>query len=238
MKTFYRKLLYGVLGTVVGVLILYYFGIAKHLSLANIKTWAGSLQAQVQEHYISSVFTFIVICTTLIAFTLPITGPMGIVAGFVFGFLPGVTYSMISILVGTTISFLVIRHALSHIVRSQYREKLDEFNYRIRKYGYTYLISLQLLTVVPYFVINTLAALAGVSLRMFLLTTIIGSLPIMIIYTLAGQELYHLQSWRDIVSFHMLSLLILLAVLAMLPMVVRKFFPKREDDQDPNIWLD
>jgi uncharacterized membrane protein YdjX (TVP38/TMEM64 family) len=202
------------------------------------------MRHNVEENYFSVVMTFMVVSTTLVALTLPITGPIGIAGGFIFGLLPGLFYGMLSILAGTTISFLVIRHALSHIVKERYRDKLDEFSDRVHKYGYSYLISLQLLTVVPFFVINTLAALAGVSLQKFLLTTMLGSLPIMIIYTFAGRELYMIQSWRDIISVHMLALLVLLAAIAMMPMIVRKikaagWFSKDPEDDDENIspWI-
>ncbi len=245
MKTFYRKMM--MVGAIAfgAFLLLYYFGIAKHISMENIKAIAGVMQYQVQEHYFATVLMFVAISITIIALTLPMTGPIGMMAGFIFGFLPGFLYSMIAIFFGTLISFLVIRHALSHIVKEQYQEKLDEFTDRVHKYGYSYLISLQLLTVVPFFVINTLAALAGVSLATFLITTMIGSVPIMLIYTFAGRELYMIQSWKDIVSIHMLAILLLLAAIAMMPMLVRKikahgfFKPKDPMDDDDNIspWL-
>lgn len=246
MKTFYRKMI--ILGAIlfVGFLLFYYFGIASHLSIENIKSMSLGMRHQVQENYLQTAFIFIVINTILIALTLPVTGPMGIMGGFIFGLWLGLLYCMIAILLGTLISFLVIRYALSHIVRAQYQEKLDQFTDRVHKYGYSYLISLQLLTVVPFFLINTMAALAGVSLTTFLLTTLIGATPVMFIYTFAGKELCMIQSWKDILSIHMLAILMVLAVIAMLPMIVRKmrsysFFKQKrptDDDETANPWLD
>ena len=246
MKTVYRKLT--IFGAILfgAFLLLYYFGISHYLSLENIKAMAGSMQQQVYQHYYSTVLMFILVSATLIALTLPVTGPIGIMAGFIFGLFPGFAYCMVSIFIGTLISFLVIRYALSHIVREQYQEKLDQFTDRVHKYGYSYLISLQLLTVVPFFVINTLAALAGVSLSTFLVTTLIGSIPVMLIYTFAGRELYMIQSWKDILSLHMVAILLVLAALAMMPMIVRKirsygFFKSKnpmDDDQNISPWLD
>lgn len=246
MKTFYRKMM--ILGAIafVGFLLFYYFGVARHLSIENIKSMSVGMQQQVQEHYLKTALIFIVINTILIALTLPVTGPMGIMGGFIFGLWLGLLYCMIAILIGTLISFLVIRYALSHIVRAQYQEKLDQFTDRVHKYGYSYLISLQLLTVVPFFVINTMAALAGVSLPTFLLTTLVGATPVMFIYTFAGRELCMIQSWKDILSVHMLAILMVLAAIAMMPMIVRKirslsFFKRKsptDDDETANPWLD
>jgi uncharacterized membrane protein YdjX (TVP38/TMEM64 family) len=246
MKTFYRKMMIAGAFLFIAFLLLYYFGIARNLSIENIKAMAVGMQQQVQEHYLKTALIFISISTVLIALTLPVTGPMGIVGGFIFGLWLGLLYCMIAILIGTLISFLVIRYALSHIVRSQYQEKLDEFTDRVHKYGYSYLISLQLLTVVPFFVINTLAALAGVNLSTFLATTMIGATPVMFIYTFAGRELCMIQSWKDILSIHTVLLLGVLSIIAMMPMIVRKlrslrfFKPKDPMDDDSNIspWLD
>ena len=222
MNKFYKKMMVGLLILIVCVVLLYYFGLARYFSLENIKMQASYLKQNVQENYVGSVFIFLALFTALIGFTLPVTGPMGIIAGFLFGFLPGVIYSMIAAMIGTTVSYIVVRRAMNHIMRQKHQDQLDSFNDRIRKYGYSYLISLQLLTVVPYFVINTLAALADVPIWAFMWTTFIGSLPVIAIYTFAGKELYMIQKWSDILSIHMLALLLVLALLSLLPMLVKK----------------
>ncbi len=222
MKSLYRKLLIGGLIFLGSVIFLYYVGIAQYMSLENIKAQSAYLQMQVEKNYFWSVLAFLLFFTSLIGFTLPVTGPMGVMGGFLYGLWPSVLYCMFSVMVGTTISFLVVRHALSHVIRDQYKDQLATFSERVHQYGYGYLISLQLLTVVPYFVINTLAALAGVSLETFMWTTAAGSLPIIFIYSFAGKELYMIQSWKDILSIHMLALLLVLAALALLPMLMKK----------------
>ena len=222
MNTAYKKFIKIGIIVVGDIVLFYYIGIAKYLSIANIKAQSSSLQQQLHENYFGTVIAFLALWSTLIAFTLPVTGPMGIIGGFLFGLWPSTLYCMICITIGTTLSFLVIRHALSQIVRSQYKAQLENFNDRVRQYGYGYLITLQLLTVVPYFVINTLAALANVPLPTFMWTTALGSLPVIMIYSFAGRELAHITSWGDILSVHMLALLVMLAALAMLPMIVRK----------------
>jgi uncharacterized membrane protein YdjX (TVP38/TMEM64 family) len=229
MKKLGNKFVIAVLILFGGALLLYYVGFAQYFSLENIKTHALYFKGIVERHYIGAVLGFLVISTTLIACTLPVTGPVAVTAGYLFGLWMGVLYSMIAGLVGTAISFAVVRRAMSHITQHQYKTKLESFKKQFHAYGYTYLISLQLLTVVPYFVINTLAALAGVPFITFMWTTAVGSLPIVIIYAFAGRQLYMIQSWKDIVSLNMLLLLILLALLALLPMIVKKIRGSSKD---------
>ncbi len=222
MKWLGKKLGISLLLIVGLILILYYIGFAKYFSLENIKIHALHVQQLVVQHYVSSVIVFILISTLLIALTLPVTGPVAVSAGFLFGLVPAIFYTMIAAMVGTAISFLIVRYAMSHLTKNQYNAQLTSFKQQLHAYGYTYLITLQLLTVVPYFIINTLAALAGISFMTFMWTTAIGSLPIIIIYAFAGRQLYMIQSWRDILSLNMLLLLLMLALLALLPMIVKK----------------
>jgi len=237
MKTFHKKLIIGFLVLIVLVFVFYYVGLSHYFSLASIKTNATFFKSKVVENYLHAVIAFIGISTALIAFTLPITAPMGVVGGFLFGMWPAVLYCMIAVIVGTAISFLVVRYVLSHMMKHRYGKRLESFNKRIKTYGYTYLITLQLLTVVPYFVINTLAALAGVSFLTFMCTTAVGSFPILVIYAFAGKQLYMIHSWRDILSKEMLLLLLLLAGLALLPLVMRKWrSSNNQDSSDENTF--
>lgn len=222
MKKLGNKFFIALIIGIVLILFLYYVGFAHYFSLESIKAHAVYLQNLVALHYVRSVIIFIAISTLLISCTLPVTAPVAVCAGFLFGLAPAVLYSMVAVLIGTSISFLLVRYAMSHIMRNHYNAQLVAFKQQLHAYGYTYLISLQLLTVVPYFVINTLAALAGIPFSTFMWTTVLGSLPIIIIYAFAGRELYMLESWRDILSLKMLLLLLLLAFLAFLPIIIKK----------------
>lgn len=234
MNRFHKKLIIGLVLLIIIVFVLYYFGLSRYLSLTNIKANAVFLKSKVTENYFRAVLSFIGISTALIAFTLPITAPMGVIGGFLFGIWAAVLYCIIAIIVGAAISFLVMRYALYHFMQHRYGKRLASFNTRMKTYGYAYLITLQLLTIVPYFIINTLAALAGVPFATFLATTVIGSLPVLVIYAFAGRQLYKIHAWRDILSKEMLLLLVLLAGVALLPLIVRKWRSRyrQEDDED------
>ncbi len=217
-----KKLGIVVVAGAIVLLLLYYVGFAHYFSLENIKMHAAYVEELVHHHYYISVLIFIGISTMLIACTLPVTAPIAVSAGFLFGLAPAVLYAMVAALVGTAISFLVVRYAMSHIMLNHYNAQLVAFKQRLHAYGYSYLITLQLLTVVPYFIINTLAALAGVSFATFMMTTVIGSLPIVIIYAFAGRQLYMIHSWQDILTLKMFLLLLMLALLALLPLIIKK----------------
>lgn len=222
MKSVY-KIGISIILIIAAIAVVYYLGLAHYLSLESIKTNAAYLKEQTALHAIWAVIIFTGVSAGLIALTLPITGPMAVVAGFLFNFWLAILYSMIAVMIGTAISFLIVRFAMGQVMRNSYGDQLGSFKEKLQSYGYSYLITLQLLTVVPYFIINTLAALAEVPFHIFMWTTFIGSLPVIAIYAFAGRQLYMIRSWQDILSFNMLALLLMLALLAMLPMIVRRF---------------
>lgn len=228
MNIFRNKIILFILLAVIVIFVIYYFGFSEKVTPENLRTHTSYLKEIVQERYISAVFIFIASSMALMLLMLPLTGPIAVCGGFLFGFWAGVLYTIVGVILGLALSFLVVRYVCAHLLRGKYSERLISFNNRMKQDGYMYLISLQLLAVVPYFIINTLAALAGVPLHTFLWTTIVGSLPIVMIYALAGRQLYAIQKWSDILSVPMLVVLLGLAFIAILPMILRRF--KKVDD--------
>jgi uncharacterized membrane protein YdjX (TVP38/TMEM64 family) len=146
---------------------------------------------------------------------------MTILGGYLFGIVHGVLYAVFGASAGATIYFLLVRYVFAHTLRESFALQLSIFHEKMNRYGASYLISLQLLTIIPYFVINTLAALADVPLVTFIWTTVLGGLPLHVIYAVAGRELGSLTSIRDILKPSIIVLLLVMACMALLPMIIR-----------------
>lgn len=224
----YKNFLVGIAVFFCVVLGMYCISNSTYFSLENIQKKAAILQEYARTEYVWSVIIFLSVGIVLVALTLPVTGPLGVIAGFLFNIFLAVAYTMASVVTGAMISFLAIRYVMRHMISDRYKEQLCSFKNKFHTYGYTYLITLQLLTVVPYFIINTLAALADVSFFTFVWTTAVGTLPVVVIYAIAGRQLYMIKSWHDIMSVNMLLLLLMLALLALLPMIVKKLWGRTE----------
>jgi uncharacterized membrane protein YdjX (TVP38/TMEM64 family) len=157
-----------------------------------------------------------------IALAIPGLPLLTMLGGFLFGFMYGALYAIISATVGSSLSFLVIRYLLSSLIRGKYAQRLETFNEKIASYGIaSYLLTLQCIGLIPYFVINTLAALAHVPFITFVWTTFVGSLPIIGIYSFAGRKLYVIESIKEIFSPSMIGLLVLFSVMASIPLLLR-----------------
>jgi uncharacterized membrane protein YdjX (TVP38/TMEM64 family) len=220
-----------VLSAIVAVIvaIAWYFGLYKYFSLAALRDNRVYLEEGVKRNYVQAVIIFMTVCTGIIAMGMPGVPPLTMIGGFLFGFVPSALYVCIAATIGTTISFLSIRYVLGNVIRGKYAQKLEKFNEKIASHGAaSYLLTLQLMGVIPYFIINILAALANVSTVTFMWTTFFGSLPILFIYSFAGRQLYMVESASDIFSPSIIALLIVLVPISMLPLFLK--FSRRITD--------
>lgn len=214
---------------VVVAIVAWYMGLHTYFSLASLQENRVYLEEAVKSNYIRSVGIFMAVCIAVISLGMPGVPPLTMIGGFLFGFLPCTIYVSISATIGATLSFLLIRYVLGNVVRGKYAQKLERFNEKIASHGAaSYLLTMQLMGVIPYFIINVLAALTNVPTITFVWTTFIGSLPILFIYAFAGRQLYMVESVNDIFSPSIIALLIVLVLVSMMPLLLR--FSRRVTD--------
>ncbi len=219
-----QKSLYIIIFFLIIVLFfVWYNGYHKHLSLTFFQENRDYLENAVAAHYGKSVLMYICVYAGIISLAIPGAPLLTMLGGFLFGFIPGGLYALCGAIIGTSISFLIIRHILVNIIRGKYAQKLEQFNEKLKSQGVaSYLLTMHLVGLVPYFVINSLAALANVPFFTFFWTTCVGSIPILFIYAFAGRQLYLVESIYDIFSSTIIGLLLVLIIMSMLPLFFRK----------------
>jgi len=222
MKVNVTKLSIGFIALLVGIYIAYHLGVAKHLTLEKIKVYSDYFQYWVAEHYLFSVLVYMLAYFVVIASSLPATGPMSMLGGFLFGTWPTIIYSTIAATFGATVAFLLFRTVLRGTVEQKYASQLQKFRSGLKEHGAWYLLLLHFLFVIPFFVINILAALGGVTLWQFVWTTAVGFLPCAFVYAFAGTQLKTIQSVGDIFSFKVIAAIIFVILLSLIPIVYKR----------------
>jgi uncharacterized membrane protein YdjX (TVP38/TMEM64 family) len=211
------------------IIVAWYMGLHEYVTLDALRENRAYLESIVAENYYKAVVIYIFIFIAVIATALPGVPPLTMIGGFLFGFIQGGIYATFAATIGTTISFLLIRYVLSNVIRGKYAQKVDRFNEKIKSHGVaSYLLTMQLIGIIPYFLINALAALTDVPVQTFLWTTFVGSLPIIFIYSFAGRQLYLVKEVGDIFSPSIIALLVVLVLLTLMPLFLR--FSRRVTD--------
>lgn len=200
----------------------------NYVSLEQLKMRSLALKDFVEQDYVSALLMYIGFYILAITLALPIVAPLAMLGGFLFGIIPGLIYAECAATCGATLSFLLVRYVFSALLQQRYNAQLKSFNNRINEYGHGYLLTLQLMMIFPFFVIVTLAALANVSVWTFIWTSALGSFPFILIYVFAGSKLADIHSMSDILSPSIIGVFVLLALLALLPMLIRKINSMRK----------
>lgn len=222
MARWFNKKAFFALIIVAAMVAIRYLGLTDYISLSFVRDNTEAIQAFIAHNYIAAVLAFIGIYTATVALSVPISNLFSIAAGYFFGVIPAVIYCNIGALCGALLAYATFRFLLHDMAMERYGDKLERFQERFTKEGMSYLLFMQLLPITPFGVINVLAGISGIPLKTFITTTLVGITPGQIIYAFAGRQLQYITSPGDIFSGPVLIAFILLATLALLPLVLRK----------------
>jgi len=216
-----------ILGVFISLILFFYvFDIADFISLSALQKHALFLAEFSRNHFFLSIFGYVTIFASIIAFSIPATGPLTLLGGFLFGVLWGSVLSTAAATAGATIAFLIFRRGLDDVVYRKHGKRVEKFKKRMETYGVFYLLMLHFSTVVPYAVINVLAAITEIPLFTVIWTTAVGFIPIAFVYTFAGSRFTTIRSIQDIFSPNVIIAFSLLIALMLVPIVL-KFIQNR-----------
>jgi uncharacterized membrane protein YdjX (TVP38/TMEM64 family) len=116
-----------------------------------------------------------------------------VAGGFLFGFLHGAFYTVIGGTLGATGVYLLSRSGFSAFtsIESVYLGRIES---GFRSHGILYLIVLRLIPLFPFTAVNIAPAILGLPLRLFVAGTLLGMIPITLIYTKIGAGLRYLSA--------------------------------------------
>lgn len=205
-----------------GAVMIRMAGWHEYITLQNLQAYAGSLQEMVLDSYLQSVLIFVGIYILVTGFSIPGAAVMTLAGGYLFGVILGAVYVNVGATLGAFMAFLAARFILGNWIQEKYGERLRRFNRDINENGYNYLLTLRLIPVFPFFLINFFAGLTSIPPRTFIWTTSLGIIPGSLVYAFAGKQLATVTSVGDIFSTNMLIAFILLGLFALFPVVLKK----------------
>jgi len=207
-------------------------GASGYLTLENLKKNKELLQHFIEARYFFAVVTYIVVYILTVTFSIPGATVLTLAGGFLFGLLPAIIYANVGATIGAALGFLFARYILGNSIQEKYAPQLERFNRELDENGHLYLLTLRLIPAFPFFLINLLAGLTRVSLKIFFWTTLVGILPGSFVYCFAGSQLTTIESVEDIFSANIIAAFLALALFALLPVILKKLrtrFPKTTD---------
>jgi uncharacterized membrane protein YdjX (TVP38/TMEM64 family) len=192
------------------------------ITFENLKQNREALVSFVDGHYILSVASFIAVYVLATALSVPGAVILTLAGGFLFGTATSVIYIDIGATAGAACAFLSARYLLGNRLQQKYGGQLAKFNSEMDRNGASYLLTLRLIPVFPFFLINFLAGLTKVPFRTFLWTTSLGIIPGTAVFAFAGQQLGSIDSPADILSKKVIAAFAALGLFALAPAVWKR----------------
>jgi uncharacterized membrane protein YdjX (TVP38/TMEM64 family) len=203
-------------------------GVTDRLSWASVAAYQATLNAWVAARPVLAAGIFIVIYTLSVALSLPQAALLTMTGGLLFGALAGAALAIIGATAGAIFLFLIARSAFAEPMAKRGGAALTKLRAELRQNGFSYLLALRLIPLVPFWLVNLAAPLCGMKLSQFALATLIGIMPTTFVLASVGAGLGQVLSRGEtptvglLFSWRVLGPLLALAVLSLLPVLWRK----------------
>ncbi len=201
---------------VLAVLLYRHYELGQLLTLDSLKASRDSLLAQYQQRPLATLAVFFVVYVVATALSFPGATIFTLAAGAMFGLWVGLLVVSFASSLGATLAFLASRYLLRDSVQSRFGKQLAPINEGVKRDGALYLLTLRLVPVFPFFMINLLMGLTPMAARRFYWVSQLGMLAGTAVYVNAGTQLAAIQSLRDVVSP---GLLLSFALLGVFPLI-------------------
>lgn len=206
-----RLLLLLAMGALVGTF--FALDLDHYLSLTQLQAHQARLALWVDRHVVAASLLFLVIYVLTTALSLPGAALLTLAGSAVFGILWGLLLVSFASSLGATLAFLSARFLLRDWVETRFGDKLASVQAGMQKEGAFYLLSLRLIPLFPFFLVNLVMGLTPIRVSTYYWVSQLGMLPGTLVYVLAGSELATLTSTRNLFSPGLLAALTLLGLM-------------------------
>jgi len=172
---------------------------------------------------------FIALYSGVAALSIPVAALLSMMGGFLFGTVLGTIYSLLGATIGATVVFLLARTAYGDLLQRRAGPALKKVEAGLREDAVSYLLVLRLVPLFPFFVVNLVAALFGMSLKAYVLCSFFGMMPGALVYASIGGGLGEFldrgekPDFQVVLQPHILLPLLGLALLALVPVVYKRW---------------
>ena len=151
--------------------------LARHQ--AGLHDWVGA-------HPVLSAGIYLIAYIATAALSLPHAAIITVAGGLLFGTIVGGALTITGATIGASILLLVVRSAFAQTLDHNRHRIPETVRNRLATDGFSYLLALRFLPLVPFWMVNLAAAVVGIRLAVFVPATLIGIAPASFILSSIG----------------------------------------------------
>jgi uncharacterized membrane protein YdjX (TVP38/TMEM64 family) len=188
--------------------------VAFSLGLGPRRVAASLIDARavVGVHPIGAAIGFAALYVAFAVLSLPGASTMSVAGGALFGPWLGVPLVSLSSTAGATVAMLAARHLFRDAVAARFPALVERVDRGVARDGARWLFAARLTPVIPFFAVNLAVGLTRMPARVFAPVTLLGALPIVVVYVFAGQAFATIEHPGDVLSGRILVALFALAL--------------------------
>lgn len=165
----------------------------RQLSLETLVRHRAAIEALVTMHRVIAILAFIAVYAAAVALSFPGAALLTVGGGMIFGTLAGGLAAVMAATLGATAIFLIAKYACGGAAGCLWARRAGPLGERlaagIREDAFCYLVFLRLVPLFPFWLVNLVAAPAGVGLAPFVAATALGIIPATFTFAFFGAGL-------------------------------------------------
>ena len=219
-----------------GLVAFFALGLDDYVTVEALRDNRDFLLAFVERYGVLAGLVYMLIYAAAIAICVPGGAVMTMAGGFLFGVKLATVYVVFAATLGATVLFVIVKYALGDPVRARMRPWLGRMEDGFNRDAFSYLLSLRLFAVFPFWAVNLVPAFLGVRLGTYVAATLIGIIPATFIFAGLGNGLGAILDAGEtpdlaiVTKPEVLAPIAGLAVLALLPVAYRRYKRARGED--------
>ncbi len=191
---------------VFAIYLVKYYGLQNYFTLEYMKEHQLSFANYYKLNQIQAIFIFFWIYVFVCAISIPAGAAlMTFLAGALFGLGSGILIVSFASTIGATVAFLISRFLLRDWVQSKFSKSLKVVNSGIEKEGALYLLTLRLIPIFPFSLINVVMGPTNMGILTYFFISQLGMLPGTTVAVNAGQQLSQIHSLKGVFSFELIA---------------------------------
>ena len=217
----------------------------QQISFESFLRHHDELRRLIAAHEGAALAAYVALYIVVAALSLPVGAYLTVAGGLLFGAVAGAIAAVIGASIGATVIFCIARSAFGEHLARRAGPRAEAIARGFRADAFSYLLFLRLVPAFPFWLVNLVAALAGVRLAPFVAATVIGIIPATAIFAFVGSGLESaILAQRSAhesclatgaadcrLSFHaadaltpqLIAALVALGLLALVPVVVKRW---------------
>lgn len=221
----------------------------RQVSVEMLVRHHSAIAELVAAHRAAAILVFIAVYAAAVALSFPGAALLTVGGGAIFGTVTGGLAAVTAATLGATVIFLVTKFACGCVAGRGWARRAEKLAAGFRKEAFYYLVFLRLVPLFPFWLVNLIAAPAGVALVPFVAATALGIIPATFAFAFFGaglesviaaqESLYwacvatraadcHLDfDVRAAITPELVGGLVILGLIALIPPVVRRAIRRR-----------